>query len=142
MRLQRHLVLVLVAAVAVLVLAGAVLSDEPRSNAPQDAPAGPSAETVSSAEPKACIGHLGRLRYLRVHDVGTGFGPPENFLDVEVVISFDTAPAEYYGFQLRENSNSLVRQGMLDLLRDAYDNNWSVRVDECDGVIFRVWLTK
>ena len=132
MRLQRHVGLALVAALAVLTLSGAVLSDEPRT----------SPGTALGAEPNACIGHLGKLRYLRVHDVGTGFGPPSNFLDVEVVISFDTAPSEYYGFQLRENANSLVRQGMLDLLRDAYDNNWSVRVDECDGVIFRVWLTK
>ena len=132
MRLKRHVGLALIAVLAVLTLSGAVLSDEPRTNA----------EAVLGAEPTACIGHLGKLRYLRVHDVGTGFGPPSNFLDVEVVISFDTAPSEYYGFQLRENANSLVRQGMLDLLRDAYDNNWSVRVDECDGVIFRVWLTK
>ena len=28
----------------------------------------------------------GRVNFLRVHDVGSGWGPPHDFIDVEVVI--------------------------------------------------------
>ncbi len=41
-----------------------------------------------AAAPPACADLLeskGRITFLRVHDVGTGFGPPTDFLDVEVV---------------------------------------------------------
>ena len=83
----------------------------------------------------------GKLTMLRVYDVGTGYGPPPA-LDIEVVIRLDSDPSKAFGFQLRNDSNRPVRQGMLDLLRDAFDSNWTVNIDECDGVIFRVWLSK
>jgi hypothetical protein len=65
---------------------------------------------------------------LRVHDVGTAFGPPSDQIDVEVVIGvagFDG----FYGFQLRNDDNRLARQGMLDLLRDAFNHGWRVGFD-------------
>jgi hypothetical protein len=34
----------------------------------------------------------GRITFLRVHDLGTGFGPPNDFLDVEAVIQLDSQP--------------------------------------------------
>jgi hypothetical protein len=90
----------------------------------------------------------GKLKFLRVHDVGTGFGPPSDFIDVEVVIQLNTRPGESYGFQLRNDANRAARQGMLDLLRDAFNNNWTVVVDynisppKKNGVIIRVALVK
>ena len=95
-----------------------------------------------AVEPAACAGHRGKLTLLRVHNVGTGYGPPNDYLDVEVVVWLDTEPNRAFGFQLRNDNSRPVRQGMLDLLRDAFDYNWTVDIDECDGVVFRVWLTK
>jgi hypothetical protein len=90
----------------------------------------------------------GRITFLRVHDVGTGFGPPSDFLDVEVVIQLDSEPGKSFGFQLRNDTNLAVRQGMLDILRDAFANNFPVLIDynvtppKVNGVIFRVAVVK
>lgn len=88
------------------------------------------------------------MTLLRVHDVGTKYGPPADQIDVEVVIWLDSQPGKAFGFQLRNDSNRPVRQGMLDLLRDAFNNNWTVTIHYeinpglNNGVIRRVWLTK
>jgi hypothetical protein len=71
----------------------------------------------------------GRLTFLRVHDVGTGWGPPSDFLDVEVVIQLDTMPERGFGFQLRADSEEGARRGMLDLLRGAFARNGRVTID-------------
>ena len=90
----------------------------------------------------------GKITFLRVHDVGTGFGPPSDFIDVEVVVQLSTKPGESYGFQLRDDANRAARQGMLDLLRDAFNSNATVVLDyniqppKKNGVIIRVALTK
>jgi hypothetical protein len=90
----------------------------------------------------------GRITFLRVHDVGTGFGPPTDFLDVEVVVQIDSQPGKSFGFQLRNDNNRPARQGMLDLLRDAFANNFPVLIDynvtppKVNGVIIRVAVVK
>ena len=90
----------------------------------------------------------GGLSLLRVHDVGTGFGPPSDQIDVEVVIAFQNRPNDFFGFQLRQDANEPVRDGMLGLLRDGFNHNWIVNVDfdqqpnRHNSVLFRVWLTK
>ena len=90
----------------------------------------------------------GQLSLLRVHDVGTAYGPPSDQLDVEVIVQFAGRPTEAYGFQLRNDGNQPARRGMLDLLRDGFNNGWTVWIDY-DAVpghhhsrAFRVWLTK
>lgn len=90
----------------------------------------------------------GRITFLRVHDVGTGFGPPTDFLDVEVVVQIDSQPGKSFGFQLRNDNNRPARQGMLDLLRDAFAGNFPVLIDynvtppKVNGVIIRVAVVK
>jgi hypothetical protein len=90
----------------------------------------------------------GKITFLRVHDVGSGFGPPSDFIDVEVVVQLDSRPGESFGFQLRADANRAARQGMLDLLRDAFDKNVNVTIDynieppKKNGVIIRVALRK
>jgi hypothetical protein len=71
----------------------------------------------------------GRVTFLRVHDLGTGFGPPSDFLDVEVVIALDTLPGRFFGFQLRADGGEFVAHGRLDILRDAYERNSPVTID-------------
>jgi hypothetical protein len=57
-------------------------------------------------------------------------------------------PNNAFGFQLRNDNNRPARAGMLDLLRDAFNHNWTVAMDyEIDsgkknGIVIRVWLTK
>ncbi len=90
----------------------------------------------------------GHLSFLRVHDVGTGWGPPTDFIDVEVVIMLDSQPGLAFGFQLRNDDQRPARTGMLDLLRDAFNHNWTATIDydiepgKNNGIIIRVWLTK
>ena len=53
--------------------------------------------------------------------------------------------AKSYGFQLRTDANELAHKGMLDLLRDAFNEDRTVRVDYVrkgihNGEILRVML--
>lgn len=90
----------------------------------------------------------GKLTLLRVHDLGTGFGPPTDFIDVEVVIALDSEPNKFFGFQLRNDNKLPARQGMLDLMRDAFERNLIVNIDyfqrpgKTTHILFRTWLTK
>ena len=45
------------------------------------------------------INTQGKINFLRVHDVGPGWGPPSDFINVECVIKFKNAPTKAYGFQ-------------------------------------------
>jgi len=90
----------------------------------------------------------GKLTFLRAHDVGTGWGPSADFIDVEVVAKLDSLPNQAFGFQLRNDGERVTRQGMLNLLRDAFKNNWTVSIDynidpgKTNGTIIRVALLK
>jgi hypothetical protein len=102
----------------------------------------------SATADAALLQRQGKLTFLRVHDVGTAFGPPGDRIDVEVVFQLDTAPQKSFGFQVRNDGNRAARQGMLDLLRDAFNHGWTVAVDfeiddpanDNNGVAIRVAL--
>jgi len=105
--------------------------------------------TVLASRASAQVNATGKVTLLRVHDVGTGYGPPSDFIDVEVVVWLDSQPGKAFGFQLRNDGNLPARQGMLDLLRDALANNWTVSIDYLvppghanNFVIIRTWVTK
>jgi hypothetical protein len=93
---------------------------------------------------KHLLNTQGKINFLRVHDVGTGWGPPSDFINVECVIKFKNAPTKAYGFQLRNDTNSKAHQDMLDLLRDAFNHDWVVSIDyeiedlKKNGVIRRI----
>ena len=70
----------------------------------------------------------GKLAFLRVHRLGSGFGPPSDFLDVEVVIGIKGAQGAF-GFTLRNDDNRFAHQGMLDLLRDVHQSDTVVEVE-------------
>ena len=71
----------------------------------------------------------GRVRFLRVHDVGTGFGPPGDSLDVEIVMQLDTEPGRSFGATLRADASGPAHKGMLELLRDSFNNDRPVRIE-------------
>jgi hypothetical protein len=89
----------------------------------------------------------GRLSQLRVVDVQTAFGPPTDRIDAEVIFRLEGKEGAF-GFQLRDDPNRAVRQGMLDLLRDAFNHGWTVHADyeiqppKTNGIAIRVWITR
>lgn len=96
------------------------------------------------------IASVGKVTELRVIEVGSRHGPPQDQIDVEVVAKLDTEPSRRMGFQLRNDNNRPVRQGMLDLLRDAFEIGCQTRIEysidldagKKNGVIVRVILLK
>lgn len=91
----------------------------------------------------------GKIKLLRVNEVGDRFGPPADAIEAEVIVQLDTHPeGAVSGFKLRADANQPVREGMLDLLRDAFTHGWRVHFDhevpagKKKGTITRVWVTK
>lgn len=104
--------------------------------------------SITSVQAQQIFAVEGQLTFIRVHDVGTGFGSQSNFIDAEVIVGLNSQATNRYGFQLRNDTNQRVRQGMLDLLRDAFENNWNVRLEyfseagKTNFILFRVIVTK
>lgn len=91
---------------------------------------GRSAYEVNTGDPMgSVISVQGRIKFLRVHDVGTGFGPPTDFIDGEVIVKFDSDPLKAFGFQLRTDANEEDHRGMLKALRDGLRTDRTVRVE-------------
>jgi hypothetical protein len=131
----------LLTAMAILMLPG-VHND---TSAVEGQAADPGAVTAAAGEVLRTI--TGRVTMLRVHDLGTGYGPSNDFLDGEVVIHLDHGTMGL-GFQLRNDGNLPVNRAMLDLLHDAFRNDWTVVIHywilpgKNNGEIYRVILTK
>jgi hypothetical protein len=90
----------------------------------------------------------GKLSMFLAQDVGSGYGAPDDRVDGEVVIRLDTQPQKAFGFQLRNDNYLPARRAMLDLLRDAFEHNWTVVIEydmipgKNAGVIWRIFLVK
>lgn len=85
----------------------------------------------------------GRLTFLRVHDIGTGFGPVSDNLDAEVILQLDTMPESFLGFQLRADKNEANNYKMLDVARDAFNRGRVVSLDYLqtgpkNGMVIRI----
>jgi hypothetical protein len=90
----------------------------------------------------------GNIVFLRAHDLGTGYGPPSDQLDVEAVFILNALGDGGYGFQLRNDDNLPARQAMFSLLRDAFVHNLTVIADyliepgRINGTAIRVALIR
>lgn len=90
----------------------------------------------------------GKIVFLRAHDLGTGYGPPNDQLDVEAVFIIHALGDGAYGFQLRNDDNLPARQAMFSLLRDAFVHNLTVIADyliepgRINGTAIRVALIR
>ena len=90
----------------------------------------------------------GKIVFLRAHDLGTAYGPPNDQLDVEAVFILNAIGDGAYGFQLRNDDKLPARQAMFSLLRDAFVNNLPVTADylidpgKKNGIAIRVALTR
>ena len=102
-------------------------------------------QSVFSAKLKNAVG---KVSFLRVHALKTGYGPPTNYLDGEVVIKLKSKPNMAFGFQLRDDAQRPVRRAMFDLIRDAFKNDWTIHIDywidtgKTTGIIHRIVITK
>jgi hypothetical protein len=72
---------------------------------------------------------IGQITLLRVHDLGTGYGPLYDFLDAEVIVQLDSEPEKAFGLQLRDNPDRPAAEGMLSLMRDSFNRSRSVRIE-------------
>jgi hypothetical protein len=71
----------------------------------------------------------GKIVFLRAHDLGGGYGPPNDQLDVEAVFILNSLGDGACGFQLRNDDYLPARQAMFSLLREAFANNFTVIAD-------------
>jgi hypothetical protein len=75
------------------------------------------------------ISLTGRLTLLRVHECGTGYGPPNDNLDnAEVIVGIENNP-RVFGFGLRSDGNLPAAQAMFALLQDAYNTNTPITIE-------------
>jgi hypothetical protein len=90
----------------------------------------------------------GKIVFLRANDLGTGYGPPNDQLDVEAVFILNAIGEGAYGFQLRNDEYLPARQAMFSLLRDAFVHNLTVIADyliepgRTNGTAIRVALIR
>jgi hypothetical protein len=90
----------------------------------------------------------GKIVFLRAHDLGTGYGPPSDQLDVEAVFILNAFGEGAYGFQLRNDDYLPARRAMFALLRDAFVHNLTVIADyyiepgRTNGTAIRVALIR
>jgi hypothetical protein len=90
----------------------------------------------------------GKIVFLRAHDLGTAYGPPNDQLDVEAVFILNSLNGGAYGFQLRNDQYLPARQAMFSLLREAFANNFTVIADyliepgRINGTAIRVALIR
>ena len=90
----------------------------------------------------------GTIVFLRAHDLGTAYGPPNDQLDVEAVFILNAIGDGAYGFQLRNDDKLPARQALFSLVRDAFVDNLPVTTDyfidpgKMNGVAIRVALTR
>jgi hypothetical protein len=73
----------------------------------------------------------GKLKHLRVNELNDSFGGCPDCITTEVVFNLNGSN-NWYGLRLLNDSNLVPHQGALDLLRDAFNNNWTVQVDYSD----------
>jgi hypothetical protein len=90
----------------------------------------------------------GKITYLRVHELGGGFGPATDFLEAEAIIRLSVDPQKAFGIPLRPDNKLASHTAMLGLLQEAFKNNWEVTVEylidpgKQNGLIQRVIVTK
>lgn len=71
----------------------------------------------------------GTITMLRVHEAGSGFGPPTDPLEGELVVRIAGRSGFSFGLFLREVAREAAHRGSLDLLRDAFNNDERIRVE-------------
>jgi len=72
---------------------------------------------------------LGKITSIRLHEVGTGYGSPNDKIDADVIVTVDNIPNIALGFQLRKGPKEGQQIAMLNILRDAFKTGRNVRIE-------------
>ena len=89
----------------------------------------------------------GKLTFLRAHE-DFGFGPEQDFIDVEVVAKITAEPDHAFGFEMRDDDRLPAHEAMFALLRDGFNHDWDTTVEydledgRGNGTLIRVELRK
>ncbi len=71
----------------------------------------------------------GRVTFLRVHERGTGYGPPNDALNnAEAIVKIENSSLAF-GLGLRPDDKLPAAQAMFALLQDAYNANAPVAIE-------------
>lgn len=99
----------------------------------------------------AILRSTGTVTFLRVHDLGGGYGPNDDRIDGELVAKVSGAPERAVGTTLRADNKLPSHEGMLALLRDglvhgdrirtAVEYDLDVENGRKNGRLMRVELT-
>jgi hypothetical protein len=93
----------------------------------------------------------GKIAFLQVQEKGRIYGEPGDQIDVRVVVGLDTFPLHAFGFDKPSFNPSpdFVYSGMVDILRDAFNNNWTTTIyytlplgNVRNGLITRIHINK
>jgi hypothetical protein len=82
-----------------------------------------------AAEEQKLLAMTGKITFLRVNDVGTGYGPASDNIDAEAIVKLDTAPDRAFGLTLRNDESFASHQKMFEITQDAFDNDRVISID-------------
>ncbi len=71
----------------------------------------------------------GRVSMLRVHEVGSGYGPDTDPTPGEVIVQLDTEPARTFGLPLRNDREEAVGVAQLELLRSSLEKGFPIHIE-------------
>lgn len=86
-------------------------------------------EVLRNLLPPSFLAVDSTVQLLRVHDVGTMYGPPGDAIDAEAIIQLAATGSDAYGFTLRTGTDQATHRGMFRLLLDAYRTGRVVHVE-------------
>ena len=77
----------------------------------------------------ALKGAKGQIKFLRVNDLGHVYGPPNDAIHTEVVVTLTSNPNLAVGMELRDGDPNLPsRLAMLSVLRHAFADKLTVGI--------------
>lgn len=77
----------------------------------------------------ALVTRTGKIAMLRVHRRGSGFGPPADRIEGELVVKLEPFATEAYGVTLRDDADGPTHRAMFDLLRGAFEAGREVTLE-------------
>jgi hypothetical protein len=93
-------------------------------------PSGPTMSVYVDIPPKTgdIIATKGKIVQLRVHERGTGYGPPQYRINEDCIVKIDSQPGAAFGLDL-SGANRHSGKQMFDLLRKAFQGNRTIRIE-------------
>ncbi len=124
---MRHIKLISMAGLILLAFAVGM----PLLQPPHAAGTEPSPVADAMSEGAGLLSTTGQLSRIRVNEINGNFGGCPNCITAEVLFQF-TNSSRWFGLRLLNDANLAPHQAAVDLLRDAFNNDWTVQVDYSD----------